>query len=287
MQEENYKKNKFWAVVWILTWSFSYVTSTSTSKALSVDISSTMLLFMRVLFGFCFFLPFMIKNRKEAFKTKRIYLHMFRVVLGICAIFFTYQSYRNLPLCTAISIGFVGPAITTMLSVFILKEKIRLIHWVLIVAGYTGVLFIAQPQNIKFDPFIISMLIACFFAGSSIICTRIMSSTESRITIMSYSNLFSLFVALLIVPFFWQTPSLNDTLFMIVVGAFGAFSQYCYISAISYESPSFVSPFEYIRLVIAVPVGYFIFQETPDQNMIIGAIIIIVSTYLLTSIPRK
>lgn len=242
---------------------------------------------MRQFFGFLFFLPFIAKKGSKAFHTERFFLHILRVVFGICAVFFTYQSYRNLPLCTAMSIGFVGPAITAMLAGIVLKETITLKQWGLIFLGYVGVLFIAQPYNMEFNPFILSMLAACFFAGCSIVSTRLMSNTESRVTIMSYSNTFALIIVSLIIPFYWEMPSYHDIQIMTIVGAFGAFSQFCYISALSYESPSFVSPFEYVRLVIAIPVGYYAFHEYPNQEMIIGAVIIIIATYLLSQSQRK
>ncbi len=59
-------------------------------------------------------------------------------------------------------------------------------------------------------------------------------------------------------------------------------SQFCYIRSLQNANPSFLGPFEYSRLIIAIPIGFVIFSELPTLWTLIGAGVIIAATLLVT-----
>jgi drug/metabolite transporter (DMT)-like permease len=80
--------------------------------------------------------------------------------------------------------------------------------------------------------------------------------------------------------------SMLDITILCFMGLLSIFTQFCLFTALKYSNPSFLAPFEYIRIFFAVIIGILIFKEVPSLYTIIGSIIIISSTYLLTYLEK-
>jgi drug/metabolite transporter (DMT)-like permease len=278
---------KLKGAVFMLLWAFSFSTAMAFAKTLSGEVDSITVLFMRYFFGLVFFTPFILKADVSGFLTSRPILHTIRVIaLGI-TVTCTYFAYRNLPLALATSIGMTGPLFTTVLAMILLKDKVPLFKWALILLGYAGVIIAVRPHEVAISIGVWVALLANLFAAISIICVKVLSRTERTFTIMLYANTATTFIAGLVVFSSWKLPGLNDLLALIAIGGFGVFSQYCSVTALRYANPSFLAPFEYTRMCFAIPVGYIFFEEIPNLWVIFGSIVIIIATYNLTRIEQE
>ena len=246
----------------MLGWALFFSTAMAFAKTLNHEVHSLVILFMRCLFGFMIFSPFVMKAGVSAFKTSRPFLQVLRVLFTCSAMACTYYAYRNLPLATVTSIGMTGPLFTTMLAMLILREDVSWQKWMIILLGY-------------------------ICAACTIICVKLLSKTEKTITIMTYSTSAALIVSAIAVIGVWKMPSYDDLLALVAIGALGVLSQFCSVTALKFANPSYLSPFEYTRLCFAIPVGFFCFGETPDVWVLVGSLVIILSTTLLTQIEMK
>lgn len=266
----------------MLLWAMSFSTAMAFAKSLSPEVDSIMVLFMRYFFGLVFFSPFILQSGIKSFATSRPFLHFLRVVGVLAAMGCTYYAYRHLPLALATSIGMTGPLFTTVISYILLKDKVSLPKWLLILVGYFGVLVMVRPHEVEVSFGVWVELFANLFAALTMVCTKILSRTEKTLTIMFYTNTVTTFITGLVVLSVWKTPPLADILTLMGIGALGVFSQFCSVSALKHANPSFLAPFEYTRLCFAIPVGYLVFQETPTWWGIVGSLIIVGATYGLT-----
>ncbi len=273
---------KLKGTLFMLLWAISFSTALAIAKSLSSEVDNIIILFLRYLFGFIFFSPFIFKERHKGFVTARPLLQLIRVVCVIAAMGCTYYAYRHLPLALATSIGMTGPLFTTLLSMLILKDRVSFQKWAFILFGYLGVIVMVQPHETSISVGVWVELFANLFAALVIVFTKILSRTDSTVTIMLYTTATTAFMSTILVPFVWKTPALHDFISLMAIGAFGVFSQYCYVSALKYANPSYLSPFEYTRLCFAVPVGYFFFEEMPTFLTLVGSFMIMGATYGLT-----
>ncbi len=60
-------------------------------------------------------------------------------------------------------------------------------------------------------------------------------------------------------------------------------SQFCSVNALKRAQPSLLAPFEYFRLIFAIPIGYFIFDEVVSFWTFLGSAIIIGATWFLAA----
>lgn len=273
---------KLVGAAFMLLWAFSFSSAMAFAKTLSPEVDSLIVLFMRYFFGLVFFSPFVFQAGFKGFVTSRPILHITRVFCVGAAMGCTYYAYRNLPLALATSIGMTGPLFTTVLAMALLKDSVSLPKWTLIIFGYLGVIVIVRPHEMPISIGVWVELLANLFAAFSIICVKLLSRTESTLTIMLYANTATTFIAGLLVLSVWKTPEPQDLMALMAIGALGVFSQYCSVTALRYASPSFLAPFEYTRLIFAVPVGYLFFHELPTLWTLFGSLMIIGATYGLT-----
>jgi len=273
---------KLVGAAFMLLWALSFSCAMIFAKTLPREVDSSVILFMRYLFGLMFFSPFVYQAGFKGFVTSRPILHMTRVLCVGAAMWCTYYAYRNLDLALATSIGMTGPLFTTVLSMLLLKDSISLSRWALILFGYMGVIVMVRPHEMAISTGVWVELLANLFAACSIICVKMLSRTESTLTIMLYANTVTTFIAGLLVLGVWKTPEPQDLGILMTVGALGVFSQYCSVTALRYANPSYLAPFEYTRLIFAVPMGYFVFHEVPTLWTLCGSLIIIGATYGLT-----
>lgn len=263
-------------------------TSMALVRKLNTDIPTTLIVFVRSCFGFIFFVPFLLKNNLAIFRTNRIHLHILRAILAVSAMLCTYYTYRNLPVAFATSIGMSGAIFTTTLSWFILKDHISKSRWLLVLTGYLGVLVVIRPTSYAIDIAIITSLLANIFAALAIITAKILSRTDSTITMMLYSNIGLVIVSGLISGGEGREMLAHqDLIILSIAGLLGVSAQFGLLVSIKISSPSFAAPFEYTRMVFAIFIGFIFFMEMPDMFTIIGAGIIILATYLLTYFESK
>ena len=253
------------------------------TKTINPNIPIYILVLIRSLFAFLMILPLALHNGfKKTIKVKHKKMIALRMVNSALAITCTYYAYRNLPLATATSIGFSGPLFATSFAVLILKEKFPLEKWVCLLLGYIGVLIIIDPSKITFEFAIISSILANTLAGLGLNITKILTRTEKTVTLVLYGSSFNFLSSLsllLFMPVYY--PSLTEFAQISFIGGLGAFSSFCYTQALRYSSPTFVAPFEYTRILYAIPVGFIFFSELPGVQTYIGAAIVIVAITLL------
>ena len=278
------KQNK--SILWVILWTFLFTILMSIAKQLSSNINLYTIVFMRCFFALVLFLPLVHKNIPSLLKTKNLKLHILRSCMASCAMLCTYYAYTSLPLTMATSIGFTSPFIVVILATFLLKDKIQPKQIIAITIGYIGILIITKPSFADLSFCIIIAILANIFAALVIIITKLLTKTDSEKTILLYHTIFLSIIMGLISCFQWTTPNYNDSLLLLLMGFCASISQYSYIKALKFSTPSFLAPFEYTKLLFAMPVGYLYFSEQITMLAIVGGIIIILANYYFVSIKE-
>lgn len=172
---------------------------------------------------------------------------------------------------------------TITLAAFILKERAPLSRWGVILLGYIGVLFFTKNgSEWSFQLAIGIALLSNFFASLSIIFTKKLTTNENPLTLVALP-FFAITVVTGLLNTYegWTIPSLQTLLILVGIGGAQTFAQYAYVKALNFCDASFAGPFEYLRLVVAIPVGYFYFSEALTTDKLIGVSIILLSSFYL------
>lgn len=217
-----------------------------------------------------------IKQGSEGFKTARPGDHMLRTVFNFFAFLSYYLAVTKLPLANATSIAMTAPLFMTALSGPLLGEPVGIKRNLIMVFGFIGVLIIIQPSadNLNLSGSLYAVGGAFLFAMLGIL-SRKMSKNESSELMVFYSALAFLFVTGSIMIFYWETPEPESLVLMICLGGITMVAQYTLVHAYQYARVHVIAPFEYITVLWAVLIGWFIFAEKPSSSMMAGASLII------------
>ena len=278
---------RYRAVAWIILWSSMFSLAMAMAKTLDGSVNQVSLIFSRSLVGSLVAMPlFMRVGFKVHFATTRLGLHILRILFVTIAMGCTYYAYRHLPIAYAAAIGQTGPLFTTVLAIFLLRESVNISKWMALALGYGGVMIMVRPTGGDLAPSVLVALMANLSAGLAIICAKSLTRTDSSETVLFYATFGVLVVSGVSAIWFWESPQPDDLWRLAVIGVAGVLSQYCYINALKRAPASFVTPFEYTRLCMSIPIGYFMFSEVPDIWTVLGSLVIIVAVVWLTLSDR-
>ena len=248
----------------------------------SVDYPIGQVLFFRGFFGIIFYFFVIPRERLHNFyQTKRPGLHALRCTSGLIALVAIFIALRELPLATVVSISFAAPIFTTILSIFLLSEKVGLFRWLAVIIGFVGILVITEPGISELNIYYIFPIIFCLGLSYVAITIRQLSSSEPVWLISFYFSLSIMLLSFLTIPQGWVMPSFNHLILLSFVGIFGGVANLWLSQSYKYSEVSLVTPLKYLALVFAIFFGYFIWGEIPTIKTLMGACLVIISTLII------
>jgi len=190
---------------------------------------------------------------------------------------------EELPLTTALTIGFAQAFFVALLANHFLGERIGGHRLGAILAGFAGVLIVMRPgMQGLFDFNVFIPIGAAVGAAVAITSVRQLSQSESTATLLAYQAIVVGILAGVPLIWLWTTPDLFGLLFLLAMGVIAAAGQWVGVKALRLGEASVVANVQYMQLVYAAILGYFLFDETPDRYVITGAAVIVGSSiYLL------
>lgn len=186
-----------------------------------------------------------------------------------------YTAISAVPLADATAIMFFGPVLTTLLAGWLLREHVT--HWLRFAAalGFIGVLFIVRPGFSELDnPIFFACLSAVSFAFY-LLMTRFMKGKDKEATTLFHSTLPGAVLLSLIVPFWWQSITAEQWLYLIATGALGATGHFLLIKAYHLATASLLSPFLNVQLLAATLFSVLFFDDVLEWTFILGTLIIV------------
>ena len=248
----------------------------------SIDYPIGQVLFFRGFFGIVFYFFVIPKERLHNFyQTKRPGLHILRCISGLIALVAIFIALRELPLATVVSISFAAPIFTTIFSIFLLSEKVGIFRWLAVLVGFIGILIITEPGISELNIYYIFPIIFCLGLSYVAITIRQLSSTEPVWLISFYFSLSITILSFFTIPQGWVMPNFNHLILLSLVGLFGGVANLWLSQSYKYSEVSLVTPLKYLALVFAIIFGYFIWSEVPTLKTLMGALLVILSSFII------
>lgn len=250
-------------------------------KHLGKDIPPMQMVFIRSLVAISVILPFIVRSGLAGFRTRRPGMHLFRGLMGTLGMVCVFYAFAHLPLAETIAIVFSRPLFAVWLAILFLGETVGWRRITAAVVGFAGVLVMVRPGTAAFDPASLFAVTAAVTAGSMAVLIKKMSATESTSSIILWFSVSSAVLTSIPAIIVWVPPAPLQWVYLILIGTVGAAGMVALTKGFSTGETSFVTPFDYSRLLYATAIGFFFFGETPDAWTVIGALIIVASGYYI------
>jgi len=248
----------------------------------SSDYPTGEVLFFRGFFGLLptyFLIP---KNKLKTFyTTERSKEHLFRCLMGLMALIAIVVALRELPLAVVVSLSYAAPLFITVLSIFLLSEKVGIFRWLAVIIGFMGVIIIAEPGFKGMNYLYFLPLIFCIGMAFVTITIRKLSTTEPIWLISIFFTITISIAGLATIPMGWKMPNFQDFILLALIGVTGGSANLFLTQSYKLSEVSLVAPLKYLALVFAIFFGYFIWNEIPTIKTLIGASLVVLSSLII------
>ena len=214
--------------------------------------------------------------------------NLLRAFFELCATLLFMTGLSLLPIAVASTLGFSSPIFLALLAGLILKERVGIERWLVILVGFGGVLLITNPFSASASWAVIFPICCAFFVALRDLAIRFVPSDlpSSQVAftnawvVMLGGGLFSLYQG-------WGEADLSWYLWFIALGIALYGGYLCLIIGSRIGELSFIGPFKYVSIILALVFGYLIWGDKPTLTMLAGAGIIVISGILLLSGEKR
>ena len=248
----------------------------------SQDYPTGEVLFFRGFFGL---IPtyFLIPRDKllSFYKTERKLEHFLRCFAGMIALVAIVIALRELPLAVVVSLSYAAPLFITVLSIFLLSEKVGIFRWLAVLIGFIGVIIIAEPGFKGMNYLYFLPLIFCIGMAFVTITIRKLSTTEPIWLISIFFTITISIAGLATIPMGWVMPNFQDFILLALIGVTGGSANLFLTQSYKLSEVSLVAPLKYLALIFAIIFGYLIWNEIPTIKTLIGASLVVLASLII------
>jgi drug/metabolite transporter (DMT)-like permease len=231
------------------------------------------------------------KIRKVQLLASEVYNRWFiaRTLSELAAAIFFVTSIVYASLSISSAILQATPLIVTLAGAIFLKQSVSGSQWCFILIGFLGVLLVIQPGRDGFQPAALFAVVAVFFLALRDTITRVISVSIPAVTISFWAFFALLLAGILTIPLFsvFVPVTSDDLLLLLVAAAAGTGAYLSVVLATRAGDVATVAPFRYTRLIFALGLAIFIFDETVNLLMLAGSATIIGSGIFMLTLERR
>ena len=144
----------------------------------------------------------------------------------------------------------LAPIILTTFGALFLNEKVRWRRWTAVILGFAGVVIVINPGELRFGYFFIFPLLSAI--------------------LLSFRDMY--------------TKKIEGNFYILQIAFIILFLGYIFsVATIKVALVSVTSTFRYSVIIWGILYGYFYFNEIPNTNTYIGAIMIVISGLIIIS----
>lgn len=269
------------------TITFSAMSGIVRHLAGSGEVHAFELAFFRNFFGFLMFIPVLLRVGIGPMKTNKLGLLGLRSICNGISMCLFFLGLAYMPLVEVTALNFTIPLFVTIGAVLFLREKLGIARILGLLVGFAGALVILQPgQEIISFGAILVLLSAAIWA-IAVIDIKVLSRTESSLTITIYGVLFNAAITLVFAVFVWTWPTWEQLMWLVAIGISGTLGHLLFAQALKLADASLISAFDFVKIVWAALIGYVFFAEVPQITTWIGATVIFAAASYITWRERQ
>ncbi len=224
------------------------------------------------------------RNLAHGLETQHPLGHLWRGLVGATAMGLGFTALGLLPLPEVTALGYAAPLLTVIFAAMFLGEQVRAFRLSAVVLGLVGVTIVLSPRLTLLDSETVSTVqtvgamaavLGAVFAALAQVFVRKLVYTEQTAAIVFYFSLTATLLSLATLPFGWVVPTVGEATLLVGAGFLGGVGQILLTESYRHAETSVIAPFEYVSMILALTLGYVVFDEVPTVTMLGGAALIV------------
>ncbi len=249
-------------------------------RQISDEIHPFVIAFFRHSIGICLMIPLFVRPGTNPFRTANLPLQGLRAILNVFAMLAYFLALTMEPLAKVVALTFTAPLIGTVGAIILLGERVSKARYLALTIGFVGALIILRPWAVEISIGSILLILSSAMWGLALVVIKVLSRTDSPATIALYASLLQLPVCLIAALFFWQWPTFDQLLMMVLIAIFGCTTQLALAQAFREADATVVLPADFTKLVFAGLAGWLFFSELPAIWIWLGGTVVFVGVFL-------
>lgn len=244
---------------------------------LAGDIPSMQKSFFRNLVSF-FFAFYLLRRQHIHFSGKKgnLWALFCRSLFGTIGVLCNFYAVDHMVLSDASMLNKMSPFFAILFSVFLLKEKVKPVQLLIVVAAFLGSLFIIKPTAALFESSASLIgLAGGLCAGLAYTYVRVLGvKGEKGPFIVCFFSAFSCLFLLPFLIFDFHPMTGMQLVFLLAAGFAAAGGQFSITAAYCYAPAREISVYDYSQILFSALLGFLFLGQIPDHWSVIGYVII-------------
>jgi drug/metabolite transporter (DMT)-like permease len=214
--------------------------------------------------------------------TSRPGAHGMRALFGFVGMVCNFGGVIMLPLAEATTLTFAAPIFAVILSVVFMRETVGWWRWGSVLAGFAGIVVIAQPGGGHIPLFGAAVALSGAFMIALIsIQIRDLGRTEKPMVIVFWFAVVSSLVSFPALFFVYQPHSTHEWLLLLGIGLAGTFGQVFITLALRFGKVSSVIVMDYSNIIWATLLGWLVYSTFPPATTWLGAPLVVLAGIII------
>lgn len=201
-----------------------------------------------------------------------------RSVFGTIGMVCNFYAVDHLLLSDANMLNKLSPFFAILASYFLLKEKLKPVQVVGVIAAFLGSLLIIKPSGTSGMELLPSLLgvLGGLGAGVAYSFVRLLGIRGENGKMVVF--FFSAFSCISLIPFViatYEPVSGTEFLYLLATGLCACGGQLCITQAYTYAPAREISVYDYAQVIFSSVFGFFFFAQVPDGYSILGYFVIV------------
>lgn len=215
-------------------------------------------------------------QRHDLLRTRRLWVHGRRAMLGLSSMTLLFGATALLPLAELTTLTFAGPLFAVILSALILRERVGPWRWGAVALGFAGVVVVAQPGETALPALGVAMGAgAAMLNGLITVQVRDLGRTEHPMTTVLLFSVFSMLVLVPLLLIYGRAHPPEVWAMLLGIGALGMLGQIGLTAALRFGAIATVTVMDYTSLIWTALAGWLVWDHLPPLTTWIGAPLIV------------
>lgn len=253
----------------------------------SQTVDNYTIVFFRNFVGLILFLPLIMKQGASFVKTEKLWMHTWRSLVGLAAMYGFFYAIAHLKLSNAMVFTYSSPIFIPLIAWLFLKERITKAMLMAAALGFLGVFCVAKPDQGVWNWVSAIGLASSLLASMAFVTVRALTKTEPPERIVFYFCLIGSVLSAIPMFWVWRPYALKELFFLIAAGILANVSQIFMSHAYRLAPAGQIAPVNYMAIIFAGIWGFFLWQETPDFYSLFGFGLILLAIILCSPLSQR
>lgn len=207
-----------------------------------------------------------------------------------------FSSIYLMPLATAVSIQFMAPLLTAVISAILYRERLSSRRWLATLVAFVGVVIVLRPSFADLG-WAAMLPLAAAFGMSGLMISNARAAGSGSVLLMQF--LVAAVAAPMLIlaamlghfsgyaPLQVGWPNTHVIAVCAIVAVSASFAHMLIYTATARASAAAVAPMAYVQILVAIGIGVVFYQDYPDLVALAGTAIIIASGIFLLRDGRR